>query len=160
MASHWHAKYWIESPQNCRSVWGVSVISRLLKRHREARTVKERDHSGRPRKTSPRDDRALSQSAHRCPFSTARRLRDNWVIHGHVSVRTVSRRLNCARLKAWRPIKDLCWLRHRHARHQWSRDHRNWNLSQWRRVHWSDESRFLLQDIDGRMLVWRPKNTA
>ena len=28
-----------------------SVISRLLKRHREARTVKERDRSGRPRKT-------------------------------------------------------------------------------------------------------------
>ena len=73
-----------------------SVISRLLKRHREARTVKERDRSGRPRKT-PRDDRTLSQSARRRPFSTARRLRDNWAIHGRVSVRTVCRRLNCAR---------------------------------------------------------------
>jgi transposase len=79
-----------------------SAISRLLKCHREARTVKERDRSGRPRKTSPRDDRALSQSARRCPFSTARRLCDNWAIHGHVSVRTVNRRLNCARLKARR----------------------------------------------------------
>ena len=82
-----------------------SAISRLSKCHREARTVKERDRSGRPRKTSPRDDRALSQSARRCPFSTARRLCDNWVIHGHVSVRTVNRRLNCACLKARRPIK-------------------------------------------------------
>ena len=100
MASHWHAKYWNESPQNCRSVWGVSVIFRLLKRHREARTVKERDHSGKPHKTSPRDNRALSQSARRRPFSTARRLRDNWAIHGRVSVRTVSRRLNCTHLKA------------------------------------------------------------
>ena len=82
-----------------------SAISRLLKCHREARTVKERDRSGRPRKTSPRDDRALSQSARRRPFWTARRLRDNWAIHGCVSVRTVSRRLNCARLKGRRPIK-------------------------------------------------------
>jgi transposase len=56
-----------------------SVISTLLKCHREARTVKERDRSGRPRKTSPRDDRVLSQSARRCPFSTERRLR--WAIH-------------------------------------------------------------------------------
>jgi uncharacterized protein YerC len=37
-----------------------SVISRLLKHHREAKTVKERNRSGRPRKTSPRDDRVLS----------------------------------------------------------------------------------------------------
>jgi hypothetical protein len=43
---------------------------------------------------------------------------------------------------------------------EWSRDHRNWNLRQWRRVHWSDESRFILHHIDGRMRVWRPKNTA
>jgi hypothetical protein len=42
-----------------------------------------------------------------------------------VSVRTVSRRLNCARLKAWRPIKiPLLTWRNRHARHQWSRDNR------------------------------------
>ena len=53
-----------------------SAISRLLKCHREARTVKERDRSGRPRKTSPRDDSALSQSARSRPFLTARRLRD------------------------------------------------------------------------------------
>ena len=77
-----------------------SVISRLLKHHREARTVKERDRSGRPHKTSPRDDRALSQSARRRPFLTTRRLRNNWAIHGRVSVRTVSRRLNCTHLKA------------------------------------------------------------
>jgi transposase len=118
-----------------------SVISRLLKRHREARIVKECDRSGRPRKTSPRDDRALSQSARRRPFSTALLLSDNWAIHGRVRVRTVNRRLNCARLKARRPIKrPLLTRRHRHARHQWSRDHRNWNLRQWCRVHWSDPS--------------------
>jgi hypothetical protein len=62
--------------------------------------VKKRDHSGKPHKTSPRDNRTLSQSARRRPFSTARRLRDNWAIHGRVSVRTVSRRLNCTHLKA------------------------------------------------------------
>ena len=30
----------------------------------------------------------------------------------------------------------------------------------WRKIHWSDESRFLLLATDGRMRVWRHKNTA
>ena len=107
-----------------------SAISMLLKRHREARTVKERDRSGRPRKHHP------GMTGGRRSFSTARLLRDNWAIHGRVSVRIVSRRLNCARLKIRRPTKrPLLTQRHRYARHQWSRDHRNWSLRPWRRVH-------------------------
>jgi hypothetical protein len=37
---------------------------------------------------------------------------------------------------------------------------RGWNLGIWRKIHWSDESRFLLHVTDGRMRVWRHKNTA
>ena len=33
-------------------------------------------------------------------------------------------------------------LRHRHARFDWSHDHLGWTIRTWRRVHWSDESRF------------------
>ncbi|CAC5416057.1 unnamed protein product [Mytilus coruscus] len=120
-----------------------SVISRLSKRHREIRTVDERKRSGRPRKTSTSDDRGISRSARRHPFTTARRLNDNWGIHGLVSLRTVNRRQNCANLRARRPVKrPFLTLRHRQARHQCSRGHRNWILRQWRRVHCFDESRF------------------
>jgi hypothetical protein len=41
-------------------------------------------------------------------------------------------------------------LRHRHARFDWSHDHLGWTIRTWRRVHWSDESRFLLRPTDGR----------
>lgn len=34
------------------------------------------------------------------------------------------------------------------------------NLRTWRRVHWSDESRFLLNVTDGRCRVWRRRNEA
>jgi Tfp pilus assembly protein FimT len=37
---------------------------------------------------------------------------------------------------------------------------RGWNLSTWRKIHWSDKSRFLLHVTDGRMRVWRHTNTA
>jgi hypothetical protein len=37
---------------------------------------------------------------------------------------------------------------------------RRWNLRTWRKIHWSDESRFLLHETDGRMRVWKHKTTA
>jgi hypothetical protein len=51
-------------------------------------------------------------------------------------------------------------LRHRHARFDWSHDHLGWTIRIWRRVHWSDESRFLLRPTDGRARVWRQRNTS
>jgi transposase len=51
-------------------------------------------------------------------------------------------------------------LRHRHARFDWSHDHLEWTIRTWRRVHWSDESRFLLRPTDGRARVWRQRNTS
>jgi hypothetical protein len=33
-------------------------------------------------------------------------------------------------------------------------------MASWRKVHWSDESRFLLHVTDGRARVWRQPNTA
>ena len=35
-----------------------------------------------------------------------------------------------------------------------------WTIRTWRRVHWSDESRFWLRPTDGRVRVWRQRNTS
>jgi hypothetical protein len=40
-----------------------------------------------------------------------------------------------------------CWLQ------GWARRH--WTLEQWRRILWSDESRFPVWQSDGRVWVWR-----
>jgi hypothetical protein len=42
----------------------------------------------------------------------------------------------------------------------WPHDHLGWTIRTWRRVHWSDESRFLLRPTDGRARVWRQRNTS
>jgi len=113
-----------------------SVVSRLLKRHREDGTVKEHQRSGRPSKTSDRQNRALTCPAMRQQFTTARTLHDDWNIPIRISVRSTSRRLNNARLKARRPIKrSLLTWRHRQARFEWARYHRHWNIRSWHRVH-------------------------
>jgi hypothetical protein len=46
------------------------------------------------------------------------------------------------------------------TRFDWSHDHLGWTIRTWRRVHWSDESRFLLRPTDGRAWVWRQRNTS
>ena len=43
---------------------------------------------------------------------------------------------------------------------QWYKAHCQWNLAWWRKVHWFDESHFMLQLTDGRVLIWRQPNTA
>ena len=42
---------------------------------------------------------------------------------------------------------------HHRKRLQWAHERRNWTLEQWKKVAWSDESRFLLDHEDGRVHV-------
>ena len=79
------------------------------------------------------------------PFSTVGALRGNLAFGGHIITRPVIRRLHHHGMRARRPIKPpQLTLRHRHARFDWSHDHLGWTIRTWRRVHWSDESRFFV----------------
>ena len=133
-----------------------SIIVRLMQRFRQTgmlRTVHVQ-RAGRPRKTTPREDRLISRRARQWPFSTAGAPRGNLAFGGHISTRTVIRRLHHQGMRARRPIKrPQLTLRHRHARFDWSHDHLRWTIRTWRRVHWSDESRILLRPTDGRARV-------
>ena len=132
-----------------------SIIVRLMQRFRQTGNPR----AGRPRKTTPREDRLISRRARQRSFSTAGALRGNLAFGGHISTRTVIRRLHHQGVR--RPIKrpqlTLC---HRHARFDWSHDHLGWTIRTWRQVHWSDESRFLLCPTDSRARVWRQRNTS
>jgi transposase len=120
-----------------------SISVRLMHRFRQTGNVTDRSRAGRPRKTTPREDRLISKRARQQPFSTADALHGNLAFGGHISTRTVIRRLHHQGMRARRPIKrPQLTLRHRHARFDWSHDHLGWTIRTWRRVHWSDESRF------------------
>ena len=123
--------------------------------------VTDRPRAGRPRKTTPREDRLISRRVRQRSFSAAGALCGNLAFGGHISTRTVIRRLHHQGMRARRPIKrPRLTLRHRHARFDWSHDHLGWTIRSWRRVHWSDESRFLLRPTDSRARVWRQRNTS
>ena len=100
------------------------IIVRLMQRFRQTGNFTDRSRAGRPRKTTPREDRLISRRARQRPFSRAGALRGNLALGGHISTRTEIRRLHHQGMRAQRPIKrPQLTLRHRHARFDWSHDH-------------------------------------
>ena len=82
-----------------------STISRLLNRFQQTGNVADRPISGRPRKTTPREDRFLTTSSRRNRFLSSRKL-DRLLRNAtstRICDRTVSNRLHASRLKACRP---------------------------------------------------------
>ena len=133
-----------------------TVVSRLVRKHTQTNNVKDLPNSGRPRVTSDRDDRALQRLLRRMPFATSPVLKHHWLPNRRLSTRTVRNRLKSAEHKSRSVIKrPLLVDRHRRSRLALCLARRGWNLRTWHKIHWSDESRFLLHVTDGRMRVWR-----
>ncbi|GFU52192.1 transposable element Tc1 transposase [Trichonephila clavipes] len=49
---------------------------------------------------------------------------------------------------------------HRATRLAWARKRRDWSVKDWKRVVWSDKSRFRLLNADGRLRIWRQAHEA
>ncbi|GBN25451.1 Transposable element Tcb1 transposase [Araneus ventricosus] len=71
-----------------------------------------------------------------------------------VSEHAVQRTLLDMGLCSRRPTRvPLLTKRHRQLRLQWVREHRDWTMDEWKRVAWSDESRFLIHHVDGLVRI-------
>jgi transposase len=119
-----------------------SVISRLWNGFHHTGNIAERPRSGRPRKTTMRQDRYLSNMAKRQRFQIAVRLNSDFrtVTGVGVSSQLVRNRLHTANMRAYRPaVRPILTLRHRTALLQWTRDHVNWQLRHWTPVLFTDE---------------------
>lgn len=138
-----------------------STISRIVNKKQTTNDVKDLARSGRPPLTSDRENRALGRLVRRTPFANSTVLKSEWLPYRRLSNRTVRNRLKSVGYSARRPVRRILLTnRHKAARMQWCRPRRRWNLRSWRKIHWSDESRFMLHTVDGRVRVWRQQNTA
>ena len=133
-----------------------STISRLVQRLRATVRLTDRPRSGRPRVTTQRQDRRihLVHLRNRLTTETARE-----VIGTHcrrVCPRTVRNRLREFDIRPRRPyVGPNLTHRRRQRRMQWLRAHAPNRLADWRRVMFSDESRFSIQRSDRRQRVYR-----
>lgn len=136
-----------------------STISRLWHRYTQHNSTRDRPRSGRPRVTTPAQDRYIRVLHLRNRAVTATYTADHVPGLRRVSPQTIRNRLREHGIRPMRPhTGPVLHPHHRRARLQWCRNVRAWNLLNWRRIWFSDESRFLLYRHDGRMRVYRRRN--
>ncbi|GFW40656.1 transposable element Tc1 transposase [Trichonephila clavipes] len=118
--------------------------------------------SGRPRGTTPADDRYIVLQARRNRRQTAGEIaRHTTQANGRpISRFTVARRLHGDGLLARRPVRYVPLTpAHRRRRPLWCREHRNWRYNEWGRVLFTDESRFSLSSDSHHILIWRERGS-
>jgi hypothetical protein len=131
----------------------VSTIERLVRRLRDTGRVADRPHV-----MMPRQDRAIRlahlRNRHVTAAETALTTVGNH--NRHIHPKTVRNRLHEFGLQASRPYIGFPLTRAHHARRMvWLAAHgpRPFPMRQWRRVFFTDESRFTLFRPDGRRRV-------
>lgn len=120
-----------------------STVIELCKKFDVTGKVVDMKRSGRPKKSTPRDDRELARMSLHSRLSTSKDLQRAWAENCGVSVdaSTIRRRLKRAGLTARRPVKKpFLSTVNIQKRLTWARDHQHWSKAQWDRVLWSDES--------------------
>lgn len=123
----------------------------------------KRELTGRPRKTTPKDDSAIKRASQKDPFKASKQIRDE--LNLSVSSRTVQRRLAEKGLGGKSPRKvPMLTPKHLKARLKYAKDHFDWvgpeKEKQWRNVLWSDETKVNLIGSDGKSWVHRPLGCA
>ncbi|GFV56983.1 HTH_Tnp_Tc3_2 domain-containing protein [Trichonephila clavipes] len=110
--------------------------------------------SGATRKTTRREDRRIVWQALVDPTVTRSTIRADVCVA--IVPKTISRHLAEANLKSKRLFPALPLTpEHRQLRLQWCQARSMWNVTDWQKVVFSDESRFLLGTDDNRVRVWR-----
>ncbi|GFY09195.1 transposable element Tc1 transposase [Trichonephila clavipes] len=110
--------------------------------------------SGATRKTMRREDRRIVRQALVNPTGTRSTIRAD--VGVAIVPQTISRHLAEANLKSKRPFHALpLTLENRQLRLQWCQARSMWNVTDWQKVVFSDESRFVLGTDDNRVRVWR-----
>ncbi|GFV70710.1 transposable element Tcb2 transposase [Trichonephila clavipes] len=110
--------------------------------------------SGVTRKTTRREDRRIVRQARVDPTVTRSTIRAD--VGTVIVPQTISRHLAEANLKSKRLFRALPLTpEHRQLRLQWCQARSMWNVTDWQKVVFSDEFRFVLGTDDNRVQVWR-----
>ncbi|GFV01519.1 transposable element Tcb1 transposase [Trichonephila clavipes] len=110
--------------------------------------------SGANRKTTRREDRRIVRQVFVDPTVTRSTIRAD--VGVAIVPQTISRHLPEANQKSKRPFRALPLTpEHRQLRLQWCLARSMWNVTDWQKVVFSDESRFVLGTENNRVRLWR-----
>ena len=157
----WRAVERIEAGQSITDIalfFGVhhSLISRLWKQLQTTQTVVRRLVAGRPRDTTPADDRYIAILAkwNRRATSTRMTSMATVSIGKAISTAIVRQRLQMSGLSAQVPwICVFLFVQWRGSQLKWCREYVNWTVSDWGSVMFTQESTFALEPDDKRIRI-------
>lgn len=137
-----------------------SAIRGVIQRYRVRGGVEKRKSTGRPKLTTKREDMLIIRMSKDDPrLNSVDIHREISTFNGiQISSKTVQRRLVSAGLNGRRPAKKpLISTKNRKARIDFAKRHLNWSIEDWKKVIFSDESKFLLFGSDGIRYIRRPE---
>ncbi len=87
--------------------------------------------------------------------------RYNQGVQNTISEHTTRRTLKQMGSSSRRPHRvSLLSAKNKKQRLQFTPDHQNWTIEDWKNVAWSEESRFLLRHSEGRVRIWRKEHES
>ncbi len=140
-----------------------SCVRYNLKKRERTGSMDNKPRSGRPRAMTEAEERNLVLRCKREPFKPATHLRQDILAEtgSAPGISTVKKRLAENNWSAYRPRSvPLLSTRHITARKNFARSCEVWSEEDWRRVVWSDESRFCFFRSDGKGYVRRPRDMS
>ncbi|GBB92711.1 hypothetical protein RclHR1_20450005 [Rhizophagus clarus] len=134
------------------------TILNLKKKYEETSKVEDKQRSGWPRKLNERNERTIIRRLMTNECSNAVQLKKSLQINDEINVssNTVRRALKrnglSARVKRKKPLLSK---KHRENRLKFAKRFKDWTVSDWNRVVWSDKSKFQIFGSDGREYCWK-----
>ena len=152
-----HIQSAIAARLNCSQ----STVCRTIRKYESTGSVADLPRMERPRSTTDRENRYIKRVALANRFMNSTRLISHLPCHlrAKVNNRTIRRRLAEMGIEArWPRQKPALTPRHIKQRLEWGKKIKSKGLRRfWRKVIFTDESKFNLYQSDGRVWVWRRK---
>lgn len=140
-----------------------STVSDIINRFKKFGSVDNKEGRGRKKILSNKDVSYLSRKVKREPFQSASKLAIEMgeVCGKTMSRSTIARALKQQGIKSCTPrrkpfISDV----NRKKRLNYAKKYIDMPISFWKKIIWSDESKFNVKGSDGRKRVWRPAGKA
>lgn len=129
-------------------------ISDILKKYRIENTVETSQRSGRPKKLSERDTRAIVRVAKQNRRATLADITNSLPIQvSHTVVRQALKDSGLqSRIARKKPFLSRV---HKEKRLAFAKSHVNWTVEQWKNVIWTDEATFEIGKNFRQIRVWR-----
>ena len=135
------------------------TVRMTVQKHKKSSSVRDAPKSCRPRVSSYREDSAIKIRSLRNRFETSPQIQKHCDLVEKCSLSTITNMLKGFKLCGCvARRKPMIYVKNRKRSMNFVRCHENYDASCWRRVLFSDESKFNRLGSDGRQYVRRRKN--